>query len=188
MLETQFTADTTDLLTAMVQIKRLQKKYFEKGICKIRTMPGGIEISTVGMMNFVHAETENICEVIAPLKIIYAYVAECKTPTLYFKFTDRTMQCGSVTCVTPEIKIQQWVDQPTLDFSIDYTDMELLRLYFTEGDSKIVNPAMLTRLKTAKMKLNKAITEAHGSLSAYSVKREDVESIVKSRIINRLPH
>jgi hypothetical protein len=31
-MNTQFSADTEDLVTALAQIKRLQKKYFEKGI------------------------------------------------------------------------------------------------------------------------------------------------------------
>jgi hypothetical protein len=182
-MNTQFSADTEDLVTALAQIKRLQKKYFEKGICKIRVMSGGLELSTIGMFLCVHAETDNECEVFVPLKLIQVFALECKTSTIQFKFKNGSMQCGSVVYETPQIKVQYWMEQPTLDFSINYTDMDLLKLYLTEGDSKITDPSMQSQLRSAKMKMSKSITEAYGCLSNFAVSKDDLALLVKKKII-----
>jgi hypothetical protein len=93
------------------------------------------------------------------------------------------MQCGSVVYEMPEIKVQYWLDQPTLDFNINYSDKELLKLYLTQGDSKITDPSMQSRLRSAKMKMSKSITEAFGSLSQYGITKEELSLIVKKKII-----
>jgi hypothetical protein len=182
---TKFSADTEDLVRVLSQIKRLQKKYFEKGICKIRVMSGGIELSSIGMFLCVHAETDHECEVFAPLKLLHVFALECKTPTIQFTFKDGFMQCGSVIYETPQIKVQYWMEQPTFDFSINYTDLELLKLFLTEGDGRITDPSMQSQLRSAKMKMSKSITEAYGSLSNFSVSKEDVALLVKKKIIGQ---
>ena len=182
-MNTQFTAEKEDLVVALTQIKRLQKKYFEKGVCKIRVMSGGVELSTVGIFLCVHAETTVECEVFVPLKLLYVFVFESTTPMIEFKFKNGSMQCGSVVYEMPEIKVQYWLDQPTLDFNINYSDKELLKLYLTQGDSKITDPSMQSRLRSAKMKMSKSITEAYGSLSQYGITKEELSLIVKKKII-----
>ena len=184
MLETEFTVETQDLLSALLQIKKLQKKYFEKGMCKLRVMSGGVEISTVGLFLCIPGETTTLSEVIVPLKLLYSFVVDCSTPTVNFKFRSKELICGSVVYTLPNISIQKWIDKPMLDFSINHTDLELLGILFTKGNASFVDPVLVDQLNAAQIKLSRSITQAFNSLSDYKIKRSEIEAMVKQRIIS----
>ena len=158
-LEAEFTANVEDFKYSLEQIKRLQKKLFEKGNCKIKTLDAGLEIITIGMVHYVHAETKGSCEVIVPIKLLYSFIRDCQTQTMYFKFNENKMQCGSVIVETSQVDVSEWIDEPIFDFSFNVKDIELARI-----------------------KLDKAIKEATGSLDIYGVKEADLIELVHRKL------
>jgi len=53
-LESKVTLDRKELNDALSTFKRLLKKKFDITICNLRVMPGGIELSTPGIMRAIH--------------------------------------------------------------------------------------------------------------------------------------
>jgi len=181
-LEAEFTANVEDFKYALEQIKRLQKKLFEKGNCKIKTLDAGLEIITIGMVHYVHAETKGSCEVIVPIKLLYSFIRDCQTQTMYFKFNKNKMQCGSVIVETSQVDVSDWIDEPIFDFSFNVKDIELLRYYIKNGDEKLKNEDILRKLRLARIKLDKAIKEATGCLDIYGVKETDLIELVHRKL------
>ena len=107
-MESVFTVKTVDLQESLTRIKRFNKKYFKEGIIKIRMMPGGIELSTIGVFEFVHGQTEGLAEVFAPLKLLFAFAQDCTHDSVTFKFRKGELECGNSIFSSPHISIKDW--------------------------------------------------------------------------------
>jgi hypothetical protein len=91
-------------------------------------MPGGIEISTIGVAEAVHGETEGYCEVFVPLKLLYACVFANKQEYIKFTFREGELECGSSMFSNPQIQISTWRSKVELELTINPSDIEILIL------------------------------------------------------------
>jgi len=180
-MESVFTVKTVDLQESLTRIKRFNKKYFKEGIIKIRMMPGGIELSTIGVFEFVHGQTEGLAEVFAPLKLLFAFAQDCTHDSVTFKFRKGELECGNSIFSSPHISIKDWFYTTETNLSIKPTDIELLKLGH-QNIGEIFRYNKHDEYLRAKAKLDKAITESYGILKVYNIKREEIEKLVQEKL------
>lgn len=181
-METSFTVKSQELRKSLMRFKNFNPKYFEEGTVKIRTMPGGIELSTIGFYETVNGSTNGLAEVLAPLKLLLAFVKDNKNENISFKFRKGEMECGNSIFSYPQIAIETWYNSPDIDLSIQPTEIELLKNGYKDINT-ILKYDLYTDYIKAKNKLNKSITEAHGLLKMYKITKKDIENLIEEKLL-----
>jgi hypothetical protein len=179
-MQTTFKVETAYLKKSLDRFKKINPRYFKEGIGKIRVMPGGVELSTVGVVEAVHGETEGFCEVFVPLKLLYAYVSEYRQEYIKFTFKEGELECGSSTFSNSQIQISTWYSKVELELTINPSDIEILILGY-KNFSDILQYNLYQRYTKAKLKLEQDITECYGILTKYGVKKCEIEEIIYSK-------
>ena len=181
-METMFKIETPEITKVLLEFKKLQKKYFETGIVKIRVMPGGIEISGQGIYKTIHGETKGLSEVFVPLKLLYSFISVCKTPTISFIFRNGELQCGSSIYSLPSIKVETWYNSPDLDLSINADDFSVLKEAMRKGDEYMKKHNLDERVRIANTKLTKSVNDAFASLKAFKVSKNEIMNLVIAKL------
>lgn len=181
-MEASFTVKTKEFKNSLARIKRFNTRYFKEGSVKVRTMPGGIELSTIGFFETIHGETNGLAEVLAPLKLLLAFVNDSKHEKITFKFRKGEVQCGNSVFSYPHIKVETWYNSPDTRLSIHPTDIELLKMGYRDIN-EILKYDLYTDYMKAKNKLNKSISEAFGSLKYYNINKEDIEILLRNKLL-----
>ncbi len=181
-LESKFTIDRKELNEALNSFKRLLKKKFDNTICNLRVMPGGIELSTPGIMRAIHGETEGLYEFLVPIKILYAYSSSSVNKTMNFIFCEGKMECDKSIYSSPMIKMKNW-QQTTIDsVVINYTNTDLLKLGLEKGAEYLEENNLISEYKKAQNELELDIHTVMEVLSKYELKKEDLREIIKFRL------
>lgn len=180
-METIFTVRTKELKESLSRIKRFNKNYFKEGIVKIRLMPGGIELSTIGVFEFIHGQTEGLAEVFAPLKLLFAFTNDNLHDDITFKFRKGELECGNSIFSNPHIKIESWYNTTDIDLSIKPTELELLKMGHRDIND-ILKYNLYTDYMKAKGKLNAAVTQCYGILRGYGVRVEEIDQFIKIKL------
>ena len=181
-MKTTFNVETRDLNKVLLEFKRLQKKFFETGIAKIRVMPGGIEISGQGIYLTVHGETDGLSEVFVSLKLLYSFSSYCKLPRITFDFFNGKLQCGSSVYSLPSIKVETWYNSPDLDLSINSDDFSILREALLKGDEYMQKHNLGERVKMANTKLDKSVNDSYASLKAFRITKKEIMDLIILRL------
>lgn len=181
-METIFKINTFEINKVLLEFKRLQKKYFETGIAKIRVMPGGIEISGQGIYKSIHGETEGLSEVFVPLKLLYTFSSFCKMPTISFIVRNGELQCGSSIYSLPIIKVETWYNSPDLQLSINSDDFSILKEALLKGDESMKKHNLDERVKIANTKLIKSVNDAYASLKVFKISKNDIMNLVVAKL------
>lgn len=180
-MEATFTVDTAQLKISLIRINKFNPKYFKEGTGKIRLMPGGIEISTIGIFEAIPGKTDGLAEIYAPLKLMLAFVKDSKSHEITFTFRKGEMQCGNSVFTYPHIKVESWYNSPDTNLSIKPTDLELLRLGYKDIN-EILKYDLYSDYIKAKTKMNKSIVEAYGILKFYEITKEEVEDLISKKL------
>lgn len=180
-MQTTFKVETAYIKKSLDRVKKFNPRYFKEGIGKIRVMPGGIEISTIGVVEAVHGETEGYCEVFVPLKLLYAYVSEYKQEHISFTIRDGELECGSSIFENSQIAISSWYSEIELEMTINPSEVEILILGH-KNFSDILKYNLYQRYTKATLKLDKDITECYGVLSKYGVTKDELEDLVAIKL------
>ena len=181
-METLFTIATLDINQVLLEFKKLQRKFFESGVAKIRVMPGGIEISGQGIYKTIHGETEGLSEVFAPLKLMYSFSAYCKTKTITFTFRNGELKCGSSIYTLPSIKVETWYNSPDLNLSINADDFSILKEAMLKGDEIMKKHNLDEKVKIANTKMIKSVNDAYTSLKAFKISKAEIMELVLSKL------
>lgn len=184
-METTFKVNRADINNVLLEFKRLQKKFYETGVAKIRVMPGGIEISGQGIYKTIHGETEGLSEVFVPLKLLYTYSSTCSTLIISFKFRDGEMQCGSSRYSLPKIKVETWFNSPDLELSINSDDFSILKEALLKGDEHMNKHNLGIRLREANAKLDISINGAFASLKGFKISKDELRNLVINKLIEK---
>lgn len=176
-MQTTFKVETAYIKKSLDRIKKFNPRYFKEGIGKIRVMPGGIELSTVGVVEAIHGETVGFCEVFVPLKLLYAYVSEHKQEYITFTFREGELECGSSIFENSHITISSWYSEAELEMTVNPSELEILILGH-KNFSEILQYNLYQRYTKAKLKFEKDITECYGILSKYGITKEELEDLV----------
>lgn len=124
-MQTSFRVNTIEINKALKEYQKLNKRFFERGVAKIRVMPGGIEISGEGIYKTINGQTEGLCEAYVPIKQLYSYSSLSKATEISFTITEGELRCGSSIFAIPSIKIESWYNSDDLDLSINSNDFEI---------------------------------------------------------------
>lgn len=179
---TSCSVQTKELKKSLSRIKRFNPNYFKSGIVKIRMMPGGIELSTIGIFEVVPGYTQGLAEVYVPLKLIYAFTKTYTNEEITFTFRTGEMECGSSIFSYPEIKVETWYNTPDVDLSMRPRDFELLKMGYLNLE-KVKQYNLHKEYLNAKNKMDKTIRECHGMLELYEIKKEDIEELIVQKFL-----
>jgi hypothetical protein len=177
-MKTTFKVDTTEINKVLKEFQKLNKRFFEKGIAKIRVMPGGIELSGEGIIKYIHGETEGLSEIFIPIKLLYTYSSTSKATEITFTIWDGELMCGSSIFTLPSIKVETWYNSSDLDLSINSNDYEILKENFFKGDDFMKKHNHLDKVEIAKKKMEISIDQAYHSLEKYRISRDDIYNLI----------
>jgi hypothetical protein len=108
-LESKFTVNRDDLHDAIMFFKRMLKSKFKSLACKIRVMPGKIEISAGDIVRNVScSSTEGYYVTMIPLQIIYSYTYTIPPKLLHIATREGEFQCGNSVLRHNSIQMNQW--------------------------------------------------------------------------------
>lgn len=139
-LESKFTVNRDDLHDVIMFFKRMLKREFKARSCKIRVMPGGIEISTNEIFRAVNCiSTEGIYEIIIPMHLIYAYTYAVSSKILHISIRDGEFQCGNSIMPDVSIRVKNWNPTDPLDIHLEYTNAELIKKAIQKGNRLVMS-------------------------------------------------
>lgn len=185
-LESRFTLDRKELHQALLTFKRLIKRGFDKTICTVRIMPGGIEISTPGILRNIHGETEGLYEFLVPVKIIMAYTASGSNKNMSFVLREGQMECDKSTFSSPMIKMKNWQAPPVDELPINFTDIDVIKLGHRLGTDYLKEKNLEDLYRSAMNTMELDIHSTMEILSKYEVEKDDVRSAILFRIKKNL--
>ena len=108
-LESKFSVNRDDLHNAIMFFKRMLKGKFKSLACKIRVMPGKIEISAGDIVRNVScSSTEGYYVTMIPLQIIYSYTYTIPPKLLLIATREGEFQCGNSVLRHNSIQMNQW--------------------------------------------------------------------------------
>ena len=105
MTYSKFSIDRKELKDTLNVFKKLLKRKFDSTICTLKIIPGGIELSTPGIMRTIYCETEGQQEFLVPVKLLYAYSSTSANKTMNFILYEGKMECDKSIYSSPKIKI-----------------------------------------------------------------------------------
>ena len=173
-----FTLDRKELQSVMKMFTRIMGKSFEPAICKIRVMPGGVEFSTAGIFRCINCNTIGLYEILVPIKLIYAYTSHGHYAKMDFMFKEGEMRCGISVFSSPYIKLRNWQQSSFDKLPVNYSDLDIIKLAFTEGEEYLEDHHFKDAYKLATDRLEKAIEEAANSLEYYGISKADIRNMV----------
>jgi len=181
-IQSKFTVETKDLNTILSEFKRLQKKFFNNGICKIRVMPGGIEITGQGIFKTIHGETDGLAEIFVPVKLLFVFSSVYTQPNITFIFRPGELECGSSVYSLQDIQVETWYNSPDLFFPINLDDISLLKEGIFKGEEHIIKYNLLKQYNKAKLQMDLAIREAKNALKLYNITTEEIKNLVLKKL------
>jgi len=92
-------------------------------------------------------------------------------------FSGSALESDSIKIIHPE-------NQPKIDLPINYSNLNLLQLEFQYSYEELDRMNLLSKIDKAKENLDESIRKALSALSVYGVKYDDLEKIVRGKIIN----
>ena len=173
-----FILNRKDFQDVLNMFKRLLKKEFPKTICKIRVMPGGIELSTTGIYRCINCETTGLYEILVPLKLLYAYAISNQPAMMEFTFRDGELQCGSSIFSSPMIKVKNWGTSADDGLHINYSDLDLIKVAFEQGDKYLEEHNLTGAYKELTAKLEKDLYQSYLALEGYGITQKDIRNLV----------
>lgn len=184
--ESHFTLVRKDLHRSMLTFKRLIKKGFDTTMCNIRIMPGGIEVSTQGIIQNIQGETEGLYEFLIPIKIIMAYTISGSNSKMSFVLRDGQIECDKSTFSSPMIKMKNWQAPPVDELPINYTDTHVIKLAYQKGPEYIQENNLQDIYKKAQNNLEIDIHSVMEILSKYELKKQDIRDVIEYRLKKNL--
>jgi len=185
-LESKVTLDRKELNDALSTFKKLLKKKFDITICNLRVMPGGIELSTPGIMRAIHGETEGLYEFLVPIKILYAYSSSSMNKTMNFIFHEGKLECDKSIYSSPMIKMKNWQQTSIDNVAMNYSNTDLLKLGLEKGAQYLEENNLVGDFKKAQNNLELDIHSAMEILSKYELKKQDIRDIIEFRLKKNL--
>jgi hypothetical protein len=161
----------------------LLKKDFKSRACKIRVMPGGIEISTNEIFWAVNCiSTEGIYEMIIPLQLIYAYTYTVSSKILDISIRNGEFQCGNSIMPDVSIRIKNWNPTDQLDINLEYTNAEFLKLAMQKGNNSVTSEYIEKNYKANLNRIEKDVNSAMISLKEYGIKHQDIRDLIFKKV------
>jgi hypothetical protein len=183
LLESKFTVNRDDLHNAIMFFKRMLKCEFKWRTCKIRIMPGGIEISTNEIFRAVNCiSTEGIYEIIIPMQLIYAYTYTIPSKILHISIRDGEFQCGNSIMPDVSIRIKNWNPTDPLDINLEYTNAEFLKLAMQKGNNYVMSEHIEKDYKANLNRIEKDVNSAMISLKEYGIKHQDIRDLIFKKV------
>lgn len=182
-LESKFTVNREDLHDAIMFYKRMLKREFRARTCKIRVMPGGIEISTNEIFRAVNCiSTEGIYEIIIPLHLIWAYTHTVTSKILHISIRNGEFQCGTSIMSDSSIRIKNWNPTDPLDINLEYTNAEFLKMAMQRGAKYVMSDHIEKDYKASLNRIERDVSSAMISLKEYGIKHQDVRDLIYKKI------
>ena len=180
-----FSLDRKELHKLIMMFKRHVAKKFDASICKIRVMPGGVEFSTAGIYLCLNCETVGLYEILVPLKLLFAYTSHGTQPLMSFTFREGEMTCGNSIYSSPLIKLKNWRTTSGDSLKMNYSDLDIMKLAFTEGETFLEERNMKGTYKLILEKLDEEVYSAFIILEKYGLSRMDIRNLVFEKITHK---
>ncbi len=183
-LQSKFTVNREDLHDAIMFFKRMLKREFKARSCKIRVMPGGIEISTNEIFRAVNCiSTEGIYEIIIPMHLIYAYTYTVTSKVLHISIRDGEFQCGTSFMSDVSIRVKNWNPTDPLDINLEYTNAEFVKKAMEQGNRFVINDHIEKDYKASLNRIERDVSSAMISLKEYGIKHQDIRDLIFKKIM-----
>jgi hypothetical protein len=141
-------------------------------------MPGGVEFSTTGIYWCINCETVGLYEILIPIKILFAYTSHGEQATMDFTFRDGEMKCGNSIFSSPLIKLKNWSTSSGDSLKMNYSDLDIIKLAFKEGDTYLEDRYMMGAYKNILARLEEEIYSVSLILEKYGVSRMDIRNFL----------
>lgn len=185
-LESQLVVDRKELYLAVMFFKKLLKKGFDRTICNLRVMPGGLEIFTPGIVRNVHGETDGLYEFLVPLKVLLAYSSAGSNKNITLVFREGEMKCDGFLYTSPMIKMKNWQRPPVEELPVNYTDTDIIKLGYRKGVDYLEEHNLQDLYKGALNKMEVDIHSLMEILSVYELTKQDLRNLIEYRIKKNL--
>ncbi|MCK9398985.1 MAG: hypothetical protein M0Q51_03175 [Bacteroidales bacterium] len=182
MEKTVFTVVQAVLHKELTDIKKLNPRYFKKGIAQISVLPEHLELHTVGITRYIPAKTEGYFDVFIPLRFLLAYSKIESLPVLTLEVEQGVIRCGNGILTSPEIKVNNIFNATIDELPLNADEFDLLRYALRADPREIANYGLTMKVNNARDKLRVRITEAASILEGFRVSYTDLESLIMNKL------
>jgi hypothetical protein len=182
MEKTVFTLSQAVLHKELVDIKKLNPRYFKKGVAQISVLPEHLELHTVGMTRHIPAKTEGYFDIFVPLRYLLAYSLIESLPIVTLEVEEGVIRCGNGILTSPEIKIKNIFNSTIDELPLNADEFELLRYALRADAREIAIYGLTMKVNNAKDKLRVRITEAASILEGFRVSYTDLENLIMNKL------
>jgi hypothetical protein len=155
-------------------------------ILEINIKPEEITLSIIGASYKIKTETGIYTKILFPFVYLDTIVNDWEKMIFVLKIDDGFIQHGGSVLESTAIRVIHPENQKKMDLPMNYSNLDILRLEFRYSLDEIRRMNLLEKLDKAKEELYKSVKSATAELSAYNVKYDDIEKIVREKIRNGL--
>lgn len=182
MEKTIFTVVQSLLHKELTAIKKLNPRYFKKGVAQISVLPEHLELHTVGITRIIPATTEGYFDVFIPLRHLLAYSKLESLPIVTLEIEDSEIRCGTGILTSPEIRLQNIFNSTIDELPLNADEFDLLKYALRADPREIANYGLTLKVNKAKDKLRVRITEAASILEGFRVSYKDLEDLIMNKL------
>jgi len=182
MEKSVFTVAQSLLNKELADIKKLNPRYFKKGVAQISVLPEHLELHTVGITRCIAAKTEGYFDLFIPLRFLMAYSKIESLPIVTLEVEEGVIRCGNGILTSPEIKVKNIFNSTIDDLPLNADEFDLLKYSLRADPREIANYGLTMKVNNARDKMRVRIAEAVSALEGFRVSYTDLETLIMNKL------
>jgi hypothetical protein len=159
-----------------------KKKELIASQLELNIRPNNLTLSTIGATYHIDCSANGFAKVILPTMLLLKIVKALKSETLSLECAEGEIKCDGFVISSDSISVVHPENQSSIDLSMNYTLVDLLRLRISNTDEELERMNLLHKVRKAQSDLSKNIHLAHELLKDYGVRIHDLEGLVESKV------